>query len=161
VLQLVDFVKLDGSICSGIASRPKDIGLLKAAIEFARRSGPKIIAEHVENEEDAAVLTEAGVDYLQGYLFGQASPEYFNLTLSKPGDIPSAIEDVPPDKFTAASNKVADTPDIQQAVAEISVMPAKAELAAVEASDHLEIQSQKPEGTIDLLRSALGKLDAI
>jgi diguanylate cyclase (GGDEF)-like protein len=83
LLGMVDLVKLSGDMCAGIADRPGDVGLLRAAVEFAHRAGAKVVAERVESDRDAAVLSEAGVDYLQGYLFGKASPEHFNLTLAR------------------------------------------------------------------------------
>ena len=52
LLNAVDIVKLGAEVCSGIADRSSDVGLLKAAIEFAHRAGVKVVAECVENERD-------------------------------------------------------------------------------------------------------------
>jgi EAL domain-containing protein (putative c-di-GMP-specific phosphodiesterase class I) len=82
VLKQVDYVKIDGSICAGISERPDDLQLLKAAVEFARRAGAGVVGERIESQADASILAEMGVDYLQGYLFGKASPDHFHLTLA-------------------------------------------------------------------------------
>ena len=42
---------------------------LRALVEYAKSLNLDIIAEHVEKESTAKFLADAGVDYLQGYLF--------------------------------------------------------------------------------------------
>jgi EAL domain-containing protein (putative c-di-GMP-specific phosphodiesterase class I) len=41
---------------------------------FAGNSGCELIAEGIETEEELAELIRLGVDYGQGYLFGQPEP---------------------------------------------------------------------------------------
>jgi EAL domain-containing protein (putative c-di-GMP-specific phosphodiesterase class I)/GGDEF domain-containing protein len=181
VLKLVDLVKLDGSVCAGISARPADIGLLKAAVEYARRAGSRVVAEHIETEADAAVLAEVGVDLMQGYLFGEASPEYFNLILSKLGEPLDAIE------VAAGTQPAPVGGDIQSPA--IATEPVEEPNQDTRDRDGLDQQlmpmakpewntpkgrtvenpaetadaggPEAPEAVVDLLRSALGKLDAI
>ncbi|MDT1107493.1 EAL domain-containing protein, partial [Pseudomonas aeruginosa] len=45
--------------------------ILRSVVDMGRVTGCRIIAEGVENREQFALALELGVDYLQGYLFGQ------------------------------------------------------------------------------------------
>lgn len=166
LLNAVDIVKLGAEVCSGIADRSSDVGLLKAAIEFAHRAGVKVVAECVENERDAAVLAEAGVDYLQGYLYGQAAPEHFNLTLS-----PIDADRV---NHGEARPERADAP-VTPAVENSCVQPGSMECASAATACAGEAEpsatGQDRAGLVpaalldspemDLLKAALGKLDTI
>lgn len=148
-LKSVDLVKLDGPLCVGVANRPGELPLLKAAIDFARKAGPKVIAEHIETEEDAAILTELGADYLQGYLFGGASSEYFNLTLSKLDDVGDPVE---------ATQPASEVADVDIVLGENSA-PEPVFVQSVETETSRPVM--EVEDPMDLLKSALGKLDSI
>ena len=50
------------------------LGLIRAMVHLARDLGLRIVAEGVETEEQLAMLTEAGCDRMQGYLFGRPVP---------------------------------------------------------------------------------------
>ena len=65
-----DVLKIDGQFIRGIARNPDNRALTEALISIARHFDMLTVAEYVENAEDAAVLTEIGVDCLQGYYFG-------------------------------------------------------------------------------------------
>jgi EAL domain-containing protein (putative c-di-GMP-specific phosphodiesterase class I)/GGDEF domain-containing protein len=86
ILKFADIVKLEGMICKGIAGRADDVPLLNAAVDFAHRMDVKVCGQHVETQEDADVLIEAGVDLLQGHLFGKAAPDHFDIVLSSPDE---------------------------------------------------------------------------
>jgi EAL domain-containing protein (putative c-di-GMP-specific phosphodiesterase class I) len=69
-----DYVKLDMSLVSGVHAAPRKQMILRHVIELCRGLGPTVLAEGVELSEDADWLVNAGVDYLQGYLFGVPAP---------------------------------------------------------------------------------------
>lgn len=63
----VDFLKIDGSFVSKIASDPIDLAMVKSINEVGHVMNRKTIAEYVENDETIALLKEMGVDYVQGF----------------------------------------------------------------------------------------------
>ncbi|MEZ5686757.1 MAG: EAL domain-containing protein [Paracoccaceae bacterium] len=68
-----DILKIDGEFIRGIASNPDNQVMTEALLGVARHFDMFTVAESVENAEDAAYLTELGVDCLQGYYFGAPS----------------------------------------------------------------------------------------
>ncbi|MGB3246542.1 MAG: EAL domain-containing protein [Sulfitobacter sp.] len=64
-----DVLKLDGQFIQGIAKDADNRALAAALISIARHFDMMTVAESVENADDAAVITELGVDCLQGYYF--------------------------------------------------------------------------------------------
>lgn len=68
----VDLVKIDGSFVENVADSADDLYFVSTLVRLARHMGLETVAERVSREADAAVLTEAGLDYLQGHLFGEA-----------------------------------------------------------------------------------------
>jgi diguanylate cyclase (GGDEF)-like protein len=70
----VDLVKIDGAFVQNMLKSDDDRAFVQALIELSRRLGLKIVAEWVQDESTAAVLTAWGCDYLQGALVGLASP---------------------------------------------------------------------------------------
>jgi EAL domain-containing protein (putative c-di-GMP-specific phosphodiesterase class I) len=65
-----DLVKIDGQFVRGIAGDPDNQVLTQALVGIGRHFDMFVVAESVETAEDAAWLAAAGVDCLQGYLFG-------------------------------------------------------------------------------------------
>lgn len=65
-----DAVKIDGQFVRGISGKPENRTLVQALADIARRFEMLTIAESVETATDADVLVNAGIDCLQGYLFG-------------------------------------------------------------------------------------------
>lgn len=65
-----DIVKLDGQFIRGVAHNPDNQVLLGALISVAHHFDMLSVAESVENAADADWLTRAGIDCLQGYLYG-------------------------------------------------------------------------------------------
>ncbi len=65
-----DILKIDGQFVRGVATDPDNRVLIAAMVAIARHFDMFTVAEFVETEEDAEVLTELGVDCLQGYLYG-------------------------------------------------------------------------------------------
>lgn len=65
-----DILKIDGQFIRGIASTPDNQVLTAALASIAEQFDMVTVAESVEMPEDAAYLTEMGIDCLQGYYFG-------------------------------------------------------------------------------------------
>jgi diguanylate cyclase (GGDEF)-like protein len=69
-----DYVKVDRYFVAGVEKDPVRGEILRSVVDMGRVTGCRIIAEGVENREQFALALELGVDYLQGYLFGQPQP---------------------------------------------------------------------------------------
>jgi len=65
-----DAIKIDGQFIQDIAHNPDNQVLTKALISIGQHFEMFTVAEMVTSEEDAAFLAEAGIDCMQGYLFG-------------------------------------------------------------------------------------------
>lgn len=68
-----DMVKLDGGFVEGVARSRDSQALVGCLMSAARHFEMMVVAERVESPADAAWLIEAGVDCLQGYLYGRPS----------------------------------------------------------------------------------------
>ena len=69
-----DIVKIDGAFVHGVhASRDAQV-LVECLAAVARHFEMLTVAERVEHQADAAWLAGRGIDCLQGWLFGKASP---------------------------------------------------------------------------------------
>ncbi len=66
-----DYAKIDGSFTRAIIIGGVERSILEAMLSLCRERGVPIIAEQVEEEEEARRLQAAGVQYGQGYLFGR------------------------------------------------------------------------------------------
>lgn len=67
----VDYLKIDGIFVKDIVDDPIDFALVKSINEVGHIMNMKTIAEFVENESIAQMLTSIGVDYGQGYGLGK------------------------------------------------------------------------------------------
>lgn len=67
-----DVLKIDGVFVRDIVDNPESKLFVNILLEFAKAYNLKTVAEFVETGEIAKVLMELGVDYLQGFYFGQA-----------------------------------------------------------------------------------------
>lgn len=70
----IDFLKIDQSFVRGLLPNSKDMSLCKAIISMAHELGMIVIAEGVETGAQRDLLTVAGCDYAQGYLFARPMP---------------------------------------------------------------------------------------
>ncbi|WP_428034368.1 EAL domain-containing protein [Amphritea sp.] len=76
ILELhVDFVKIDAKYIKNIDSDSKSYEITRAIVFFARNSGIKTVAEFVHNDAVQQVVESLGIDYSQGYLFSEPSPD--------------------------------------------------------------------------------------
>ena len=67
----IERLKIDRSFVAGIGDSDSDEALTSAIVALARRLDQRVVAEGVETEEQARVLTALGCDELQGYLFSR------------------------------------------------------------------------------------------
>jgi len=70
----IDRLKIDRSFVSGIGDSQSDEALASAIVALAKRLDQRVVAEGVETEVQARVLSEMGCDELQGYLFSKPLP---------------------------------------------------------------------------------------
>jgi diguanylate cyclase (GGDEF)-like protein len=69
----ITHIKLDGSFCCNLNEGGENRTFVISMVELAHAFGLKVIAEWVDTEEDARILTSIGVDSLQGNMLGEAS----------------------------------------------------------------------------------------
>ncbi|MFN4177988.1 EAL domain-containing protein [Phenylobacterium sp.] len=70
----VDQIKIAQDFVVGIVDTPGDAAIVKAAISLARELGIRVVAEGVENAEQARLLTEWGCKEIQGYYYSRPVP---------------------------------------------------------------------------------------
>ncbi len=70
----VDIVKFDRSMTVAFFTNDRARVMLEAVITMIKRMGLKIVAEGVEEKEQLDVLSELGVDYIQGFYFSKPLP---------------------------------------------------------------------------------------
>jgi EAL domain-containing protein (putative c-di-GMP-specific phosphodiesterase class I) len=64
-------VKIDGSYVKNLSRSPDNQIFVRTLIELAKNFQMETVAEWVGTEEDAKLLESFGVDFFQGYHFGQ------------------------------------------------------------------------------------------
>jgi len=70
----VDIIKIDGALVQQIHKNPRAEVLVNNIVEFSKKLNLKVVAEYVDSMDIADTLRLAGVDFLQGWLFGKAEP---------------------------------------------------------------------------------------
>jgi EAL domain-containing protein (putative c-di-GMP-specific phosphodiesterase class I) len=70
----VDVLKLDRGLVAGVAEAGRAQAISHGAVHMARRLGVPVIAEGVEQPQQAARLTDLGCDYAQGFLYSPPLP---------------------------------------------------------------------------------------
>ncbi|MEM7027331.1 MAG: EAL domain-containing protein, partial [Pseudomonadota bacterium] len=70
----VDYIKIDGVFVRDILADQVDFEMVKVINRLGHIMGKQTIAEFVENDEIITMLTEIGVDYIQGYGVGKPRP---------------------------------------------------------------------------------------
>lgn len=66
-----DILKIDGSLVKNIVHDAYSRNVVETIVSFAKKQNIVTIAEYVENEEIFNILNDLGVDYSQGYYFGE------------------------------------------------------------------------------------------
>jgi diguanylate cyclase (GGDEF)-like protein len=69
-----DRIKIDRSFTAGMGNRSDCDAVISSVLTLARGLNISVTAEGVETDEQFALLRSAGVDLLQGYLFGRPVP---------------------------------------------------------------------------------------
>ena len=70
-LAMVSTLKIDRLFVEGIATDEVDRKIVAAIVALAKSVGMSVVAEGVESNEQVKILTELGVDHLQGFLFAR------------------------------------------------------------------------------------------
>jgi len=71
---LVQTIKIDAQFVRNLKEDPNNIHFIRAITALTQPYGLNCIAEGVEDEETATLLTQENVDFLQGYHIGKPSP---------------------------------------------------------------------------------------
>ncbi len=74
----VDTVKIDGSYVKDLGDSPENQVFVRTLVGLAKNLGLKTVAEWVASDAEAALLQSFGVDYFQGFHFGEPAldPEF-------------------------------------------------------------------------------------
>ena len=77
----VDYLKIDGEFVKNLLNNTVNHAIIWSINNIGRILGIQIIAEYVENEHLHEALIDIGIDYAQGYKFGEPEPlhEDYNL----------------------------------------------------------------------------------
>jgi len=70
----LDSLKIDRGFVKGIPNDADDVAITEAIIAIANKMGLKVVAEGVENNDQADFLRAAGCSVLQGFLLGRPVP---------------------------------------------------------------------------------------
>ena len=70
----VDYLKIDGSFVQDMTDNASDCALVAAINQMSHTLGIQTIAEYTHSLAIVERLRELGVDYAQGYFFGQPTP---------------------------------------------------------------------------------------
>lgn len=69
-----DFLKIDAELCSNLWNDRQRLILLRSIIRIASHFDLVTVAEGVETQRDVDLLTQEGIDCLQGYYIGEPVP---------------------------------------------------------------------------------------
>jgi PAS domain S-box-containing protein len=69
-----DILKIDGCLIRDIETSSYSLSAVKSIVTFAKEQNIQTIAEFIENESIFNIIKELGVDYSQGYYFGEPEP---------------------------------------------------------------------------------------
>ena len=71
----IDYVKIDGSYVQDLVNNPRDKVFVRTIAAMCKDLEIATVAEWVEDEEQAKLLTDMGVEFAQGYLFGRPTAQ--------------------------------------------------------------------------------------
>jgi EAL domain-containing protein (putative c-di-GMP-specific phosphodiesterase class I) len=67
----IDALKIDRSFVQGLCESAEDAAIVAAVISMGRALGVHVVAEGVESEDQASVLSTLGCTLAQGFLFSR------------------------------------------------------------------------------------------
>lgn len=70
-----DFIKIDGSLIKNLHKDHEAKILVSTIVNFSKQLGMQTIAEFVSDEKTFEIVKEMGIDYSQGYYFGEPKPK--------------------------------------------------------------------------------------
>ena len=73
-LDMIEGIKIDRSFVTGIPDGRVDLAIVEAIVAMAEALELDIVAEGVENVEQAEALSDLGIHRMQGYLFDRPTP---------------------------------------------------------------------------------------
>jgi diguanylate cyclase (GGDEF)-like protein len=74
-----DYLKIDGSFIKNILTDNKSLIIVEAIVLLCKKSDIKIVAEYVHNKDVQDKIEQLGIDYSQGYHFGEPRSELIHL----------------------------------------------------------------------------------
>ena len=75
----IDFLKIDGSLVTGLAKDSADECFVNAIVEMCRGLHIQTVAEYVEDQQVLDAVSKTGVDFVQGFHVGMPEPLDFYL----------------------------------------------------------------------------------
>lgn len=88
-LDMVHTLKIDRAFVNDVATDPVDRNIVTAIVALAKSVNMEIVAEGVEDPDQATVLNDLGVDQIQGFYFARpAAGDQIQSLLSKKFELP-------------------------------------------------------------------------
>jgi diguanylate cyclase (GGDEF)-like protein/PAS domain S-box-containing protein len=70
----MDYLKIDGSFINNLAGDTVNQAMVAAMIELSRSLNFRVVAEQVEDQQSLDTVTDMGIDFAQGFVFGRPQP---------------------------------------------------------------------------------------
>jgi len=161
----VDVLKLDGSFCRNLRDNADNQYFVRSLIDMAHKFDFKAVAEWVETEDDANLLRDWNVDFLQGNLFGEASlaEPWRNRVADEPFEV---VPVAPPQELatTVPSPPAEPIPDRRVAISldpgHVAALAAPTPVPEAPPLLALDTVTKDDELGLSALRRAIAALDA-
>ena len=82
-----DIIKIDRSFITNMEGNRRSLAIIKALVSMAKELNFEIIAEGIETQAQAIILTQAGIMRAQGYFYGRPKPAAYWLEQIDSGHI--------------------------------------------------------------------------
>ena len=86
-----DVLKIDKAFINNLAVAGRDSAIVSSMIELSHKLSIKVVAEGVEDKEQAEILRLEGCDYIQGFLFAKPMPtdQFCDFLKNQNNQVPS------------------------------------------------------------------------
>lgn len=74
-----DLIKIDGSLIKNLTKDSNEYHIVDAIVKFAKTLDAKVVAEHVSSLEIVEVLKDFDIDFMQGFIYSEPSPNLSNI----------------------------------------------------------------------------------